>query len=109
MPEDFESRRTAASHNSLERGKERRRDLHITSFFSIPQEVLPGEPVITITGRNSVYIENYRRIECFCEDEIRLRARTCRVSVTGKRLKIEYYTQDEMLIAGQIISVSMEV
>ncbi len=74
----------------------------------IPQEVIPGEPVITVTGRKNVHIENYHRIERFSGDEIRLRARTCRVTVRGKRLRIEYYTPDEMLIGGQILSVSME-
>ena len=74
----------------------------------IPQEVIPGEPVVTVMGSRNVYIENYRRIECFCEDEIRLRAKTCRLIICGKRLRIEYYTKDEMLVGGQIISVSME-
>ncbi len=78
------------------------------SALHIPQDVIPGEPVITMVGRQNLHIENYRRIEYFSEQEIRLRAKTCRVAVCGKRLRIEYYTKDEMMIGGQIISVCME-
>ncbi len=74
----------------------------------IPQDVIPGEPIVTVTGRQKVYIENYRRILVFQEEEIRLQARTCRIVIRGKRLQIAYYTKDDMLIGGQISSVCME-
>lgn len=80
----------------------------VAESLHFPPDVIPGEPVITMLGRRNVYIENYHRIECFGEEEIRLRARTCRVIVCGKRLAVEYYTKDEMLIGGQIISVRTE-
>ena len=76
--------------------------------LNIPKDVMLGEPVITITGRQNVYIENYNRIISFEEHEIRIQAKTCKISVCGKRLRIEYYTKDEMLIAGQILSVVTE-
>ena len=41
-------------------------------------------------------------------DEIRLQTRTCRIQILGTCLGIEYYTRDEMMITGQIISVNME-
>ncbi len=74
----------------------------------IPQDVTPGEPVITMIGRRNVHIENYHRIEHFSAEMVRLRARTCRVSVCGRDLKIEYYTKEEMMIGGQVASVCME-
>ncbi len=76
--------------------------------LGIPKDVALGEPVITITGRRNVYIENYNRIISFGEQEVRLQARTCKILVIGKRLKIEYYTKDDMLISGQILSVITE-
>ncbi len=78
------------------------------SALHIPRDVALGEPVITVTGRQNVYIENYNRIVSFHEEEIRLQARTCRIVISGKRLRIEYYTKDDMMIAGQIGSVRME-
>ncbi len=78
------------------------------SAMHIPQDVIPGEPIITVTGRQKAYIENYNKIVAFREEEIRLQARTCRIIVHGRRLKIAYYTREDMLIVGQIASVSME-
>ena len=66
----------------------------------IPQDVIPGEPIVTVTGRQKILV--------FQEEEIRLQARTCRIVIRGKRLQIAYYTKDDMLIGGQISSVCME-
>lgn len=76
--------------------------------LGIPKDVVLKEPVITITGRRNMYIENYNRIISFGEQEIRIQGKTCKISVIGKRLQIEYYTGDDMLITGQIMSVAME-
>ena len=62
------------------------------SALSIPNDVIPGEPMVTMTGRQKVYIENYHRIVSFQDEEIKLQAKTCRILVHGKRLRIEYYT-----------------
>ena len=40
----------------------------------IPADVALGEPVITITGRRRVYLENYERILSLDPDEIRFGA-----------------------------------
>lgn len=78
------------------------------SFLNIPQDVIPGEPVITVTGRRNVYIENYNRIISFVDNEIKIQAKTCRVIVQGKRLEIQYYTGDDILITGLIGAVLTE-
>lgn len=78
------------------------------SVLSIPKDVIPGEPIVTITGRQKVYIENYHRIVSFQDEEIKLQAKTCRILVQGKRLRIEYYTKDDMMIQGQIGCVAIE-
>lgn len=74
----------------------------------IPKDVAAGEPVITVTGRRNVYIENYRRIISFMDDEVKIQGKTCRIIVRGKRLAIDYYTGDDILISGMIHSVATE-
>jgi len=78
------------------------------SMLHIPRDVVAGEPVITVTGRRNVYIENYKRIISFLDDEIKIQGKTCRIIVQGKRLAIQYYTGDDILISGLIHSVSTE-
>lgn len=77
-------------------------------FLHIPQDVIPGEPIITVTGRRNVYIENYNRIISFLDNEVKIQAKTCKIIVQGKRLEIQYYTGDDILITGMIQAVLME-
>ncbi len=78
------------------------------AMLHIPMDVAAGEPVITVTGRRNVYIENYKRIVSFMDDEIKIQGKPCRIIVRGKRLAIEYYTGDDILISGLIQSVATE-
>lgn len=77
-------------------------------FLHIPQDVIPGEPIITVTGRRNVYIENYNRIISFLDNEVKIQAKTCKIIVQGKRLEIQYYTGDDILITGMIQAVLTE-
>ena len=85
-----------------------KKNVQVSDFLGIPQDVALGEPVITMTGRRELYVENYQRIIRFSEKEICLQAKTCKIIVLGKRLRIEYYTKDDMLISGQIQIVETE-
>ncbi len=42
------------------------------------------------------------------DNEVKIQARTCRIIVEGKRLEIQYYTGDDILITGLIHSVVTE-
>lgn len=71
----------------------------------MPEDVVLGASVITITGRNEVCIENYRGIIEYTECLIRVQTKTVQIRLTGKQLQIEYYTNDEMKITGIICSL----
>ena len=44
----------------------------------------------------------------FGEGLIKLQARNCKVVIHGARLKIDYYTAEEMKITGQVGSLEFE-
>ena len=71
----------------------------------MPKDVVFGVPVITILGRNEVCIENYRGIIEYTEQLARVQTKSGQIRLTGKRLKIEYYTNDEMKITGYLESL----
>lgn len=77
----------------------------LASAASMPEDVVLGASVITITGRNEVCIENYRGIIEYTECLIRVQTKTVQIRLTGKQLQIEYYTNDEMKITGIICSL----
>ena len=77
----------------------------LASAASTPKDVVLGASVITILGRNEVCIENYRGIIEYTDTLIRVQTKSGQVRLTGKRLQIEYYTNDEMKIKGRLVSL----
>lgn len=72
---------------------------------SFPKDVVLGVPILTMTGRMELCIENYRGIIEYTDVLIRVQSKSGQIKVSGKRMQIEYYTNDEMKITGQIQSV----
>lgn len=72
---------------------------------SMPRDVVMGASVITITGRNEIYIENYRGILEYTDLLIRVQTKSGQIRLSGKNLQIEYYTNDEMKITGRIVQL----
>ena len=76
--------------------------------LKLPKDVVLGEVLVSFLGRHSVVIKNYRGIILYTDTLIKLQAKTCRVAVSGSRLVIEYYTNEEMKINGLIKSMEFE-
>lgn len=77
--------------------------------LELPKDVSCGVVIVTVTGRRSLVLENYRGIVSYDDDCIVIQTKDCRVSVSGCRLKVDYYTNEEMKIVGLIHSISYEV
>ncbi|MGC4019861.1 MAG: YabP/YqfC family sporulation protein [Muricomes sp.] len=83
-----------------------RKSLHRSSM---PKDVVLGAAVVTIIGAGEVCIENYRGIIEYTDVLIRVQTKGYQIKLQGKHLQIEYYTNDEMKITGQIVSLEYEV
>lgn len=99
-------------HRGIDKAKredqKRHRDLLISIAQSaeIPADILRGISIITMTGRNMVRIENFKKILAYSEEYIEIQMSRYRTTVEGKRLKIEYYSQIDMKISGIIDKIS---
>ncbi len=69
---------------------------NIVESLELPRDIMYGAVIITAMGRNQVLIENYKGIIEYTQEKIRLQTRHCQVTVQGKQLVIEYYTNEEM-------------
>ena len=67
--------------------------------LKLPKDLVMGAAVLTVTGRSEAYVENYRE---YTDQRIRLQTKTCQMTLCGECLHIDYYTEDEMKISGQI-------
>ncbi|EOS45132.1 sporulation protein YqfC [Lachnospiraceae bacterium A2] len=65
-------------------------------------DIMYGAVIITAMGRNQILVENYKGIIEYTQEKIRLQTKTCQVTIQGKRLIVEYYTNEEMKITGYI-------
>ena len=70
-----------------------------------PKDVIQNASVITILGRNELCIENYRGIIEYTDTLIRVQTRAGQIRIQGKRLRIQYYTNDEMKVSGTLSSL----
>ena len=81
-------------------------------FRSMDEQVQPrglsAAEVEERVARGEVNVENYRSILIYTDTLIKLQARNCKVVIHGARLKIDYYTAEEMKITGQVGSLEFE-
>ena len=77
--------------------------------LELPKDVSCGVVIVTVTGRRALVLENYRGIVSYDDDCIVIQTRDCKVTVSGCRLKVDYYTNEEMKIVGLIHQISYEV
>lgn len=78
----------------------------MASAADIPNDLAVGAVLITVTGQEELYIENYKSIVEYTDCRLVLLARHVKVEVLGQRLCITYYTQEEMKVTGRIEQIN---
>ena len=78
----------------------------IAEKLNIPEDISEGLPIVTITGKKEIYVENYRGLIEYGETCIRIQTKICRLTICGKHLEIVYYTNVDMKIVGEMESIS---
>ena len=71
-----------------------------------PQELLPGVPLIEITGAGRVLIENHGGVTEYETDRIRLRFGA--VVIRGSRMKITRMSKCQLVISGNLTGLDLE-
>lgn len=77
----------------------------ISETLALPQEILSGAPILNIQGRNSLLLENYKKVLEYSDTVIRIQTKLYYVNILGNDLKIQYYTRDEMRVDGVFRSI----
>lgn len=77
----------------------------IMESLQLPKDILRGDMRITLTGNREVWIENYKGILEYSEECILLQGKNGRVQFEGKRLTIDYYTNEDMKLTGRIMCI----
>ena len=77
----------------------------IVESLKLPRDILTGAMKITLTGSREAWIENYRGLLEYTQEQILLQGKTCQVCFEGSQLTIDYYTNEDMKISGCICCV----
>lgn len=74
----------------------------------MPPDVSMHVPILTLTGSHELIIENYRGILEYTDSLIRIQTKIGQMKIVGKCLNIEYYTNDEMQVTGNITCIDCQ-
>lgn len=77
----------------------------LVESLKLPKDICMGAIKVSMTGNFEAWIENYRGILEYTEQQILLQGKTCQVCFEGSRLSIDYYTNEDMKISGCIACV----
>lgn len=80
----------------------------LSKRLSLPADVFTSACILTITGRYSILVENYKSIVEYTENKVRVQTKQGVVAVTGSELRIAYFTDEEMQIEGKITSIEYQ-
>jgi len=72
----------------------------------LPAEALCKDSLVTVVGHAEVWIENYKALLEYKEQEIVVQAGHYLIRVEGDRLRISHYMEEHMMICGNIRSIA---
>jgi len=75
---------------------------NLTTALELPKEVMLNLPLITITGKNTMSIENYKNIIEYSQKKIRISTSAGIISIDGTKLLLKELTKDLIVITGTI-------
>ena len=88
--------------------EERERESYLDTLseqFQLPPDVLTCAPIVTITGKQKLCLENYQGIIEYTGDLIRIQTKHGRIHIEGKKLNIDYCTELEMHVTGYLTGI----
>lgn len=78
---------------------------NLTAALDLPKEVVLSLPLMTLTGKEELYIENYKGVLEYTEEAVRIHTGAGLVRVAGKNLVLKAITNEGVLITGGIQKV----
>ena len=84
------------------RSQDQNQEHKIIERLELPQDIILGVPLLSMQGNAELMIENHRGLLQYDSDEIRVRTKTFTEQVTGRKLTIQEYRKDVLIIRGKI-------
>ncbi len=75
---------------------------NISDALELPKEITLNLPLITITGRQEICIENYKGILEYGDNKMRIKTEVGIVLIEGKNIVIKHITSEILILKGAI-------
>lgn len=75
---------------------------NVTEAFELPKEIMLDLPLITLTGREEVIIENYKGILEYSEETVRVGTAAGVLRLSGGGLCLRQVSAECIVVAGRI-------
>lgn len=74
----------------------------ISDSLELPKEVTLNIPILKVTGKNDIYIENHRGIIEYSSEILRINSEIGIIKIIGKNLYIKEINKEEIFIVGEV-------
>lgn len=71
----------------------------------IPAELSGRLPLLSMTGQEELFIENFKGIVQYTDAVLLLQTKICLLRIEGQHLFITYYTKEELKVTGTITAI----
>lgn len=79
----------------------------IVSAADLPDEPVPGIPLVEIAGERRVLIENHCGVTEYSPQSICVRVKFGRICVSGNGLSLARMTKGQLIISGKVDSIHL--
>ena len=78
---------------------------NMTEALDLPKEVLLDLPLISMTGKEELTVENHKGILAYGDECIRIGTKAGTLKISGSVLHLKQLTADALVVGGEIICV----
>lgn len=80
----------------------------IAMVTDLPDESIPGIPLVEISGNVRVLVENHLGVTEYGPERIRVRVKYGEICICGCRLELSRMTKGQLIIRGRIDHISLD-
>lgn len=80
----------------------------LSSAADLPEEPIPGLPLVEIAGDRRVLIEHHNGVTEYGTQQISVKVKFGHVCITGCSLELTQMTREQLIVSGQINSVILK-
>lgn len=73
--------------------------------LGLPGDMIQDAPILTVTGINSLSVENLKGIVEYNQNVIQIKSKVGLIEIIGKNLYIDSFCGDEMWVSGRVTEI----